>query len=229
MRGTMPEKIPLTKEERRLRRAARREKQRQANIGRARKMHLARVESEKSGNSQPLAIQGENPPALHRLLRLVLLALARRILSCGPADKPLVHALCGALQDRRTECAVLFMADCCHRRILDTAGRKTPVRLYREGVRADHAHQAICRDQDIGAGLRPDSRSAWPPHGVFSVSASAEFPLHAGAPETDFDQLDHGGATSWSSGTRAGGTRRSIRPSGRQEQSFALAAARAAG
>src|SRR5882757_2929721 len=47
----MPEKIPLTKEERRLRRAARREKQRQANIGRAKKMHLARVESEKNGTA----------------------------------------------------------------------------------------------------------------------------------------------------------------------------------
>jgi hypothetical protein len=46
-RGSMPERIPLTKEERRLKRAERREKQRQANIGRAGKMHLARVESEK--------------------------------------------------------------------------------------------------------------------------------------------------------------------------------------
>src|SRR4030095_12381577 len=55
----MPERISLTKEERRLRRAARREKQRQANIGRARKMHLARVENERSGNPQPLAIRDE--------------------------------------------------------------------------------------------------------------------------------------------------------------------------
>ena len=49
----MPKKIPLTKEERRLRRAARRDKQRQANIARARKMHLARIEHDKSANSQP--------------------------------------------------------------------------------------------------------------------------------------------------------------------------------
>ena len=55
----MPERIPLTKEERRLRRAARREKQRQANIGRARKMHLARVESEKNGQPHPPAAQDE--------------------------------------------------------------------------------------------------------------------------------------------------------------------------
>ena len=55
----MLESIPLTEEERKLRRAARREKQRQANIGRARKMHVARVEKERSGCSQPLAIQDE--------------------------------------------------------------------------------------------------------------------------------------------------------------------------
>jgi len=55
----MPERVPLTKEERRLKRAARREKQRQANTGRARKMHLARVESERSGASELLAIKDE--------------------------------------------------------------------------------------------------------------------------------------------------------------------------
>lgn len=49
----MPEKISLTKEDRRLRRAARREQQRRANMGRARKMHLARVDVEKHGDSVP--------------------------------------------------------------------------------------------------------------------------------------------------------------------------------
>jgi uncharacterized protein YecE (DUF72 family) len=49
----MPERIQLTKEERRLKRAERREKQREANIGRARKMHLARVGSEKNGTAAP--------------------------------------------------------------------------------------------------------------------------------------------------------------------------------
>jgi len=44
----MADRIPLTKEERRERRAARREQQRQANIGRARKMHLARIEADKN-------------------------------------------------------------------------------------------------------------------------------------------------------------------------------------
>ena len=56
LRGSMPERVPLTKEERRLRREARREKQRQANIGRARKMHRVRVENERSGNYQAPAI-----------------------------------------------------------------------------------------------------------------------------------------------------------------------------
>jgi uncharacterized protein YecE (DUF72 family) len=59
----MLEKIPLTKEERKLRRAARREKQRHANIGRARKMHLARVEKERSGVSRLPAIQDEKHQA----------------------------------------------------------------------------------------------------------------------------------------------------------------------
>jgi len=45
----MPERVPLTKEERRLRRAARRQKQREANIGRAQKMRVARFQREKSG------------------------------------------------------------------------------------------------------------------------------------------------------------------------------------
>ena len=49
----MPERIPRTKEERRLRPAARREKQRQANIGRAREMHLARLDSEKNKDALP--------------------------------------------------------------------------------------------------------------------------------------------------------------------------------
>ena len=40
--------LPLSKEDRRLRRAARRDKQRQANLARARKMHIARLEKEKA-------------------------------------------------------------------------------------------------------------------------------------------------------------------------------------
>jgi uncharacterized protein YecE (DUF72 family) len=50
----MPERAPITKEERRLKRAAKRDKQRQANIGRARKMHLARIENEKNRAPHPL-------------------------------------------------------------------------------------------------------------------------------------------------------------------------------
>jgi uncharacterized protein YecE (DUF72 family) len=45
----MPDKPLLSKEERRLKRAVRRDKQREANIDRARKMHVARLQYEKSG------------------------------------------------------------------------------------------------------------------------------------------------------------------------------------
>jgi uncharacterized protein YecE (DUF72 family) len=56
----MPERLPLTKDERRQRRAVRREKQREANVGRARKMHLARVESEKNEDSRsPIVRDGK--------------------------------------------------------------------------------------------------------------------------------------------------------------------------
>jgi uncharacterized protein YecE (DUF72 family) len=53
----MLERNPLTKEERRLRRTERREKQRHANIGRAHSMHRERIEKEKSGRFQPLPMQ----------------------------------------------------------------------------------------------------------------------------------------------------------------------------
>ncbi len=49
----MTETIPLTVEERRLKRAARRERQRQGNIGRSAKMHAARMEREESDEAQP--------------------------------------------------------------------------------------------------------------------------------------------------------------------------------
>ena len=43
----MPDSVAASKEQRRLKRAAKREQQRRANIGRARKMHLVRLEREK--------------------------------------------------------------------------------------------------------------------------------------------------------------------------------------
>ena len=60
----MPDRVTLTKEERRLRRAARREKQRQANVGRARKMHLARIENEKNAAASQSATPDANTPRL---------------------------------------------------------------------------------------------------------------------------------------------------------------------
>ena len=61
----MPEKILLTKEERRLRRATRREKQRQENIGRAGKMHRARIEWEKNRDPQPSTTKRERARQLY--------------------------------------------------------------------------------------------------------------------------------------------------------------------
>jgi uncharacterized protein YecE (DUF72 family) len=47
----VPDLVPLPKDERRLKRQVRREKQRQANIGRAQKMHVARLEMK--GSAKP--------------------------------------------------------------------------------------------------------------------------------------------------------------------------------
>jgi hypothetical protein len=53
--------LPRTKEERRLKRAARREKQRQANISRAREMHLARRDREENKDSLPTIARDTKP------------------------------------------------------------------------------------------------------------------------------------------------------------------------
>ena len=61
----MPERILLTKEERRLKRAAKREQQRQANIGRARKMHFARVERKMNADPPRLRAKGRKARQIH--------------------------------------------------------------------------------------------------------------------------------------------------------------------
>jgi hypothetical protein len=137
LRGGMPERVALSREERRLRRAARREKQRQANIGRARKMHLARVENERSGNLQALAIQDEK--------RQLYVGCSGWFYwhwrgAIYPADLPTSRWFthyAGRFKTVELNAPFYSLPTCCNRRFVDTAGRKTPVRLYREGVRAD--------------------------------------------------------------------------------------------
>jgi len=61
----MPDSTPSTKEERRLKRAIQREKQRDANIGRAQKMHLTRIEREAKGNPHPQTVKDNQTRQLH--------------------------------------------------------------------------------------------------------------------------------------------------------------------
>ena len=61
----MNETTPSTVVERRLKRAARREKQRQDNIGRAAKMHAARIEREESDETQPCRDDDAHPGRLY--------------------------------------------------------------------------------------------------------------------------------------------------------------------
>ena len=68
----------LTREERRERRLLRREKQRKDNIGRAAKMHAARLQMEREDHEVRSGIKGIR---ICRLFRLVLLEMAGIILS----------------------------------------------------------------------------------------------------------------------------------------------------
>jgi hypothetical protein len=85
LRPTTAKTSDLTKEERRARRLLRREKQRKDNIGRAAKMHAARVKwgTRRWGASR----RTFESIGLCRMLWLVLLEVAGIILSRRPANR----------------------------------------------------------------------------------------------------------------------------------------------
>jgi hypothetical protein len=142
----MPERVPLTTEERRLRRAERREKQRQANIGRARIMHLARVEREKNVDSRPSRTKDGKERRIH--------------VGCSgwfywhwrgafyPTDLPtnrwFAH-YAGKFKTVELNAPFYSWPTIATVENMETAGRTTPLRLCRESLRADHAHQTFLR------------------------------------------------------------------------------------
>ena len=77
-------------DERRERRRLRREKQRADNIGRAEKMHLARLAATLPERQQRALAKLR----LCRLFRMVLLEMARSVLPSRAADKRMVQSLC---------------------------------------------------------------------------------------------------------------------------------------
>ena len=127
-------------EDRRARRDERRAKQREQNVFRAEAMHRARLAFEAEGRPSP---GGNVTGAQCRLLRMVLLALAWRLLPGGLRAQHMVRPLCGALQDRGAERALLFLANAGNRQVMAPAMRRQTLRLHRQSQRADHPHQAL--------------------------------------------------------------------------------------
>ena len=137
----------LTKEERRAKREARRAKQREDNVGRAAKMHAARLAWERSAKaSAPTAPARTITGNPCRLLGLVLLALARHVLPGRAFHEAVVRPLRPAFQDRRTQCAVLLMAHGRRRPRMVTANWPPEFLLHGEGLRTDHSCQTLLRE-----------------------------------------------------------------------------------
>src|SRR4051794_12482324 len=74
----------------------------------------------------------------HRLFRLVLLGLARALLSAGLPDPSLVRALRQPFQNRRAQRAVLLLAQAIDGALLGAAGAAI-VRLQHQGEPPHHA------------------------------------------------------------------------------------------
>src|SRR6185312_3828929 len=125
--------------------------------------------------------RGHPRSVLRWLLGVVLLALARPLLSERLADSLLVRALFTVLQHRRTECSLLFLADGRYGEVLDSPGWRPAVRLYGEGLGTHHARQTVSRDENAGPRLRAHCRFARPANGLLPVSVAAELRVQPGA------------------------------------------------
>src|SRR5688572_23996526 len=121
------------------------------------------------------------------MLRLVLLALAAMLLPAGVADEGMVRLLRQPVQNGRAERAVLLLADDRHRADVAHAAGAAQVHVHDQGVRADHAREALRRHEDAREGLLPHRPPAGPAPRLLPVSVPAELSLFAGGAETDRD------------------------------------------
>ena len=120
-------------EDRRFKRDERRAKQREQTIVRADAMHRAR-----------LAVDQRHRTGIQCwLLRMVLLALARRLLPAGLVAQHLVRPLPGSLQDGGAERALLFLANGGNRYVMAQAMQRQALCLHRQSQRIAHAHPAL--------------------------------------------------------------------------------------
>src|SRR4051794_32596118 len=113
-----------------------------------------------------------------RMLRLVLLALARIILSGRRIDTRLVQALHRCFRYRGAQRAVLQMAATRDGQALEARG---PVRLplYREGQQRDHPRTADGPNPEPGYAILRDRAGVGFAIGLLSFSISAELQIHA--------------------------------------------------
>lgn len=179
-----------TIEERLSKQAARREKQRQDNVGRAAKMHAARIEAEKSVAASTEADESQD---------------GQVYIGCSgwfywhwrgvfyPAELPtsgwFKHY---AGRFKTVELNAPFYSWPTIATVNSwtrQAGRRDFV--YTVKVCELITHVKLLRHQATSARLRPDCRSARAAHGMPPISASAQFPLHTGASEKDPGPLDH--------------------------------------
>jgi hypothetical protein len=147
---------------RRARRAERRQKQRDANVDRAEKMHQARL-------ADPLAVEtATNDPLTGRIY-------------IGCSGWYYWHwkgSFYPEEVDRRAQRAILFVADDHRGQDLDpTSGEK--LRLYRQGLRVDHAYKAVPGNENSDRGLQLYLQPSWAADGMFSVSVAAQRALQS--------------------------------------------------
>jgi Protein of unknown function DUF72 len=177
------EAIVPAKEERRLKREVRRSKQRQENVGRAARMHKARLAWEcETKQGTPHFIN----PSLPQV-------------NVGCSGWFYWHWR-GEFYPANLSTAAWFTHYAAHFKTVElnapfyswptTANVRTWVRqvgrrkfcLYGQGLRTHHPRQTFYRNEDARPRLRPYWRPARSSNGLFSLSTSAQLSLHASPP-----------------------------------------------
>jgi len=126
-----------------------------------------------------------HPLAEHWLFRLVLLGLERSLLPTRHHNQGMVSALRRPIRHGGIECSLLFLADHRDRSILGPPSSKPPIYLHRQGVRVNYTYKTVHKNYSAREGFLLHRPLAQTPHGMLSVSASAQLPLHRASPQTD--------------------------------------------
>ena len=169
----------MTLEERRERRRLRREKQREDNIKRAAKMHAARMKSETI-----IA----NP--LPQFKQSVFVGCSgwrywkwRDSFYAGVPQNDWFGRYIKSFDTVKINASFYSWPTVAGPSGLEASAREEKVHLHGQGERAHYSHQEVQGHKDISEGFWHDRRRPRRPHGVFSVPASVELPLHQDPPQ----------------------------------------------